>query len=311
MSGKEVYAIFGYSDMGYEEDGSIDPYPEWWILMQNFDEPAPYPTDEYQVILGGLGEIYSGTLWETSFAWVNTESQTNHGLIDISSTLPPNPCPRISTQPVEEPIDTEAGRSFYFVGQPNSTYYVYRSQLGSGANNGASNGRYYYIGIEVSNDDGIGIYTDFDVYDGPSWYLVIQADPGTGAIIGCHSEEGDPTNVVMGEFTANYDEEKSAVVLEWETVNETNIVGFDVFRGITDTLVDSVKINTEIITAKQSGSPVGDIYTFEDTDIEGGQTYYYWIEILTNDMSDQTVGPESVTIPEPAWFYYFLPLLFN
>jgi hypothetical protein len=115
----------------------------------------------------------------------------------------------------------------------------------------------------------------------------------------------------MGEFTAVYDSEKSAVVLEWETVSETNIVGFNVFRGTSDILGDSVMINTAIIPAKQPGSPVGDIYTFDDADVVDGQTYYYWIEILTNDMSDQTVGPESVTIPEPSWFYYFLPLLFN
>jgi hypothetical protein len=115
----------------------------------------------------------------------------------------------------------------------------------------------------------------------------------------------------MGEFSAEYDDEKSAVVLAWETVSETNIVGFNVFRGTSETLVDSVKINTAIISAKQPGSPVGDMYTFEDVDVDEGQTYYYWIKILTNDMSDQTVGPESVTIPNAPWFYYFLPLLFN
>jgi hypothetical protein len=197
------------------------------------------------------------------------------------------------------------------MGQPTTSYYVYRSQNALGADNGASNGSYYYLAKEISDSAGYGGYTDTDVFDGPAWYLVIEADSESNALIGCHSEEADPTNVVMGEFTAVYDAQKSAVVLEWETVSEINIIGFNVFRGISDTLSDSVKINTDTIAAKHLGSPGGDTYTFEDDGVDEGQTYYYWIEILTNDSPDQTVGPESVTIPDAAWFYYFLLLLFN
>jgi hypothetical protein len=167
---------------------------------------------------------------------------------------------------------------------------------------------------EVTTDDvGSGTYHDNEpgITEIQAWYVVIYFDDDPDAAHGCHSEPIDPTNVVMGEFTVIYDAEESAVVLAWETVSETNVVGFNVFRGSSETLVDSVKINTAIIPAKQPGSPVGDIYTYEDDAIETEQTYYYWIEILTNDMSDQTVGPELVTIPEPTWFYYFLPLLFN
>jgi len=258
-----------------------------------------------------LGSAYSGTLWkETLPKWDKSDSSINWDEVPIDSTDPMNACPSISEQPVLEPVGE---RSINFSGpKPGTTYHIYRSQNASGAGNDASNGQYFWIDTVTVPVGEYGTYfTDLEEFDGPAWYLVIEADLESNAIIGCHSEEADPTNVVMGEFTAVYDAQKSAVVLEWETVSEINIIGFNVFRGTSDTLSDSVKINTDTIAAKHLGSPGGDTYTFEDDGVDEGQTYYYWIEILTNDSSDQTVGPESATIPEGAWFYYFLPLLFN
>ncbi len=303
-------------NIGYSEYGDGDTNVEWWIQIENFfylPRTSPF-SDNIYFIFGGLGDTYSGSLWQyTIDQWIITESATEHFPEDVI-TFSGEACPIISVQPIPEPVNPEEGRTFSFSGtMPGVTYHIYRSQNASGANNGASNGQYFYIDtVTIPENKNLYVYTDnTPIQDGPAWYLVIQADPDSNAIIGCHSEEGIPTNVTMGEFTAFYDDEKSVVVLEWETVSETNIVGFNVFRGTSETLVGSVKINTAIIPAKQPGSPVGDIYTFEDADVVDGQTYYYWIEILTNDMSDQTVGPKSVTIPEPAWFYYFLPLLFN
>jgi len=315
-------------DVTNADDGENIGYSDFfgtgvnWILqIQNFlydpgqNVPPFFEPDPIYLKFGGLGDEYSGTLWEQTITeWKITEYLTDWGEATLISLDPMNECPTISVQPIPEPENPGDGRTFSFSGPiEGATYHIYRSQNASGANNGASNGQYFYIEtVTLTENKNLYVYTDnTEIQDGPAWYLVIRADPDSNAIIGCHSEEGIPTNVTMGEFTAFYDDEKSAVVLEWETVSETNIVGFNVFRGTSETLVGSVKINTEIIPAKQPGSPVGDIYTFEDADVVDGQTYYYWIEILTNDMSDQTVGPESVTIPETAWFYYFLPLLFN
>jgi len=165
----------------------------------------------------------------------------------------------------------------------------------------------------TTDANGSGIYQDIEpgITEIQAWYVVIYFNDDSYGAHGCHSEPIDPTNVVMGEFSAVYEAEKSAVVLAWETLSETNIVGFNVFRGTSETLVDSVKINTAIIPAKHPGSPVGDIYTYEDDAVEPGKTYYYWIEILKSDAPNKSVGPESVTILEPTWFYYFLPMLFN
>lgn len=62
----------------------------------------------------------------------------------------------------------------------------------------------------------------------------------------------------------------------WATGNELDIIGFNLYRA-SEPDGDYVKINDQMIP----GSPddvLGGEYTYLDTDIEKGQTYYYKLE---------------------------------
>ena len=300
---EEILTEDGFNPSAGEDGGFIENY--WQLNVGAFSrEEDRVPVN---IQFGGLGD-YSGYHWYCKFKWDGVNELTYHTIPVLISTSTGDACPRMLPVEVQDSTNIVS-----FFGEPSKTYQIYRSTKAACEGCSNSNGRYLHLGEVTTNPYGSGIYQDIEpgITEIQAWYVVIYFDDNSYGAHGCHSEPVDPTNVVMGEFTVIYDDKKSAVVLEWETVSETNIVGFNVFRDTNDTLVDSVQINTDIIAAKQPGSPVGDIYTFEDADVEDGQTYYYWIEILTNDMSYQTVGPESVTIPETAWFYYFLPMLFN
>jgi len=301
---EEILTEDGFNPSAGEDGGFTEDY--WQLNVRAFSQEEDSISVNIQ--FGGM-DGYSGTHWYYKFKWDGLDEQTTYHTIPVPiSTSAGAACPRILPVEVQDTTNIVS-----FFGEPLKTYQIYRSTIPACAGCSNSNGRYLRLGEVTTDDVGSGIYHDNEpgITEIQAWYVVIYFNEDKYGAHGCHSEPVDPTNVVMGEFSAEYDDEKSAVVLAWETVSETNIVGFNVFRGTSETLGDSEKINTAIIPAKQPGSPVGDIYTFEDSDIEDGQTYFYWIGILTNDMSDQTVGPESVTIPEPIWFYYFLPMLFN
>ncbi len=179
-------------DLGYSKE-IIPPTDlvKWQIQIENFLVPPRPNIDPIYMIFGGIGKDWSGTIWKLTIpSWKITESITNHGVVPIH-TASGAACPIIQEQPVygEE-------RTVTFWGEPGY-YHVYRSQNGSGhPTNNASNGRYLYLFSTTTNQSGVGVFTDSDPWDYENWYLVIQADPVTKEIIGCHSEPGEPTSIV-------------------------------------------------------------------------------------------------------------------
>lgn len=290
-------------NIGYSEFGDGDENPEWWIQIENFfylPRTSPF-SDNIYFVFGGLGQTHSGTLWRyTIDEWIITESQTEHLPEDVTQ-FTGDPCPSISEQPVEEPAAPEFGRTFVFSGsEPGATYHIYRSRNASGAENGASNGQYFWIAtVELSEGEYGSYFTDLEVFDGPAWYLVIKADPETNEIIGCHSEESDPTADRVINFEAVYNPDLLAVDLTWEKA-DPSVVGFNVFRSTDPDDQNPDQINSEEI-------PAGDdvAFSYTDDDIVIGETYYYWIEVRDNEDNYEKVGPRSV---RPG-FFIFLPVI--
>ena len=102
-----------------------------------------------------------------------------------------------------------------------------------------------------------------------------------------------PTAVDLEYFTATAD--GSGVLLEWKTVNEISIIGFNLYRS------DSpdgawIQINGALIPAQVPGSPTGAVYQFSDQTVEQNRYYYYWLQVV--DTSGQTGlnGPASVLV---------------
>lgn len=83
------------------------------------------------------------------------------------------------------------------------------------------------------------------------------------------------------------------VTVEWSTASELNTAGFNLSRG------DSpagpfVRVNAELIPA--SNDPlIGGVYTFTDTRVSAGRTYYYRLEEVETDGATTEQGVVAVT----------------
>ena len=89
---------------------------------------------------------------------------------------------------------------------------------------------------------------------------------------------------------------EETVTLGWETASETDNLGFNLYRA--EALGgERVQVNAELIpTNVPPGSPFGATYSYEDTDVEPGRTYFYWLEDVDIDGSVELHGPVEVEL---------------
>ncbi|MEM7532188.1 MAG: SdrD B-like domain-containing protein, partial [Chloroflexota bacterium] len=94
--------------------------------------------------------------------------------------------------------------------------------------------------------------------------------------------------------------ENKTIALQWETDDETALLGFYVLRlapGETEPV--RVTEDTDIIMAQHSGLPNGASYSYEDTSVAPDAAYAYILEIVFLDDSRAELPIGQVT-PEPA-----------
>ncbi len=275
--------------------GNIDPLdkPHWLFQVENFSNAGQLRADPppIRMIFGGLG-AHTGSLWKLTIPfWNITETITRHGEVPVDTTEAPA-CPVIVDQPI---IGTE--RVVDFAGEPGATYHVYRSRNASGAENGLSNGQYFYIATVTVDVTGLGKFSEADDWTQENWYLVIQADPETNSIIGCRSQEGTPSGEIA--FTGEYNEDKEQVDLSWTLPDEDAIADleeFNILRSTNPDDTDPEKINDAPISADGSGS-----YEFADDDLGVEGVYYYWLEVVDDEGNViDLIGPIKVEIPLEA-----------
>ncbi len=72
---------------------------------------------------------------------------------------------------------------------------------------------------------------------------------------------------------------KGLVTVTWKTANETEILGFNVYR--TDPKGASKKVTRALITAKKTGQPAGTSYKFLDRKAKKGLRYSYRLQVLS------------------------------
>jgi hypothetical protein len=116
-----------------------------------------------------------------------------------------------------------------------------------------------------------------------------------------------PTAVTLASFRA----EKMltlGVRLQWETASEFDVVGFNILRRSASEQ-DFEQINATFIPSKEPGSMVGAMYTWLDTDLEAGVTYYYMLEAMDIHGQTQVHGPVPVSVDVPLINRLFLPLV--
>lgn len=118
-----------------------------------------------------------------------------------------------------------------------------------------------------------------DVYYG---YGLVQAKAACDTLL--------PTSVDLISFTATGT--KKNITLSWETANEIDNLGFNIYRS-TSPEGTRTKINPYLIPGVNHGMFEGAIYTYVDSDVKLRTIYYYWLEDV--DVSGMTTlyGPVS------------------
>jgi len=109
------------------------------------------------------------------------------------------------------------------------------------------------------------------------------------------------TGVELAGFTAA--PHGPAIRVQWETAVELDMLGFNVYRSEAPS-GQYARLNSALIHGQSSGSPAGATYTWLDSGVQPGVTYYYKLEAV--DAAGQTTwhGPVSAT----AWHRTYLPL---
>ncbi len=145
----------------------------------------------------------------------------------------------------------------------------------------------------------------FRAYEGGSTPALISS---SGIVSGGEVEDyvwkTKPTSVQMLRFDAEI--RINSVLLRWETVNELNAIGFNIFRSPNPGSQGS-RLNTELLPSQNSGSLIGMEYSFEDSSTSSGANYYYWIEFVDREGSEW-FGPLNVS---PSLKLLFMPLIQN
>ena len=286
-------------DTGYTNDG-------WFMQVRNFSYPVALDNDLVVISFGGLG-ANSGKHWYFSFNWAGgpeDPTSTNHGEVMLS-TATGDKCPVIYPAEITL-VNNLKYYSVMFFGKPNTQYSVYRSTTASGAGNGLSDGRYRFRATILTDGNGVGIYDDPQglPLTVNAWYEVIYFDPSSSGLHGCHSEPVQPTSVVLSSFTSSFDLETTSVKLSWETVSDSSILGFNVYRS-DEITPDLVKINPEMVLVYEPGAMEGNQYSYTDADVEFGQTYTYWIDVVDLETLTSRYGP----VTQTAGFKVFVPIL--
>lgn len=105
--------------------------------------------------------------------------------------------------------------------------------------------------------------------------------------------------VTLLYFTATGEEDR--VVLRWETAQEVDNAGFNLYRAQVPEFINRQQINQSLIPSQSFGQPFGASYLYSDTEVVEGFTYYYWLESIDRNSLGQfySYEPMSATVGPP------------
>lgn len=125
--------------------------------------------------------------------------------------------------------------------------------------------------------------------------------------VGLENHDSDPRDVVVPNSATiiNFAAEPKilAVSLGWETTEELDNLGFNLYRA-TSPDGKRQKVNKSLISTKViPGSSIGTTYTYLDKGLSPNKTYYYWIEdISTSNVAtvhELIATAQPVKMPKP------------
>jgi len=108
------------------------------------------------------------------------------------------------------------------------------------------------------------------------------------------AEENQTLPVELSSFTATLTSDMF-VNIAWITQSETNLSGYNILRNTSNNLSNALNLSDCLIhDGVQTGSQV--IYSYLDTEVDAGTTYYYWLESVDLDGTNQFYGPMTVMV---------------
>jgi len=111
-------------------------------------------------------------------------------------------------------------------------------------------------------------------------------------------QEGQTLPVTLSNFAAVVTSE-NFVNIAWLAETETNHSGYNIFRNEAKDLENAIKINAQLIDqGTAAGTQISYFYT--DFEVYTNQVYYYWLESIALDGTNEFYGPLTVTIGDPT-----------
>ena len=135
---------------------------------------------------------------------------------------------------------------------------------------------------------------------------LIPALAYTGTTVGGEVEDylyvlASPTAVSMVSFTAQ--SSATSIRIRWMTGAEENTVGYQIYRSSDGERSNAVLLTPESIPAH--GPNVG--YVWDDSTVEAGVAYSYWVAAIDSDATTTEYGPVSGQLTTGATYRIFLP----
>ncbi len=112
-----------------------------------------------------------------------------------------------------------------------------------------------------------------------------------------------PGSVIILNFSAQG--EPGGIRLGWETASEVDLVGFNLYREVMGSGVQT-QVNSDLIPALNPGSTDGNPYEYLDSAAELGMAYTYWLEYLDTQGSLHVYGSVDILFGGQQ---LFLPLV--
>ena len=103
----------------------------------------------------------------------------------------------------------------------------------------------------------------------------------------------DPLPVELSGFFA-VETSNNLAELSWTTQSESNMDGYNVYRSTEENSDTAIQMNADIISATNTTQT--QTYSFSDSEVISGSTYFYWLESVENDGSTSLHGPAVITM---------------
>jgi len=85
------------------------------------------------------------------------------------------------------------------------------------------------------------------------------------------------------------------VLLDWMTHCEIGMLGFRIHRAESNDILASQPVNSELVPA--TNTPEAHGYSYTDTGVQLGTTYFYWLEHVFSEEPANFYGPVSISTP--------------